>query len=154
VVLTGRSLKASHPDSSSSQQITAETAISDLEVDHQVDAVAAFNAGVWGYPSWKDGIVAMAGLKVPCLVTAYTSEESEDDEDAIADMCKSESGTPIKFLWGASKNANFNPVKKHDCPVTGRAMYENAAWLCFQGIAAPAGENGVTGTDTDTGSLI
>jgi len=61
------------------------------------DLAIAFNAGMWGYTpeEWRptverilygDGGAGCAGAGCPLVVTGYTLEEAENDEDALRDM--------------------------------------------------------------------
>jgi hypothetical protein len=61
-----------------------------------IDIAVAFNAGIWGYESWKPTIALMSspdkdassGIvgKTLFIITAYTKEECEDDADVIANV--------------------------------------------------------------------
>jgi len=52
------------------------------------DLIIAFNAGVWGYDSWKPTMERLVGLQksIPFVVTAYTLQEAEDDYETIKDI--------------------------------------------------------------------
>lgn len=69
---------------------TAEEAIESMKAKGRLpDVIVAFNAGVWGYPAWHPGIEAIIRTRVPCLITSYTLEEAEDDEDHIQSIAAS-----------------------------------------------------------------
>ena len=77
-------------DSSDTTTTTASAAAA-------ADLVIAFNAGIWGYDSWKPTIKSMIGKaedkscswrigETLFVITAYTKEECEDDADVIAEV--------------------------------------------------------------------
>lgn len=53
--------------------------------------VACFNAGLWGYSDWLPTLQLLNSAWLPAgahfLITAYTFEEGEDDEDVLAEHC-------------------------------------------------------------------
>ena len=109
----------------------AETALAGLG-GWRPDLVVCFMPGFWGYASWEAGCRALAGLGVPMVSTAYTLEEAEDDEDTLRGYLPG-----ARLLWeaeatpeGVRAEAQFG-----SCPATGRALVENAAWLCVAGAA-------------------
>jgi hypothetical protein len=60
------------------------------------DIAIAFNAGIWGYDSWKPTILSLINTPSPVtgngktmfVITSYTMEECEDDADVIVDVVK------------------------------------------------------------------
>ena len=96
------------------------------------DLAVAFNAGVWGYgASWLSSLAYLSGtVRTPCVVTAYSQAECEEDAEVIEDA-----GLPL--LWSPEANpfASLRPWTPLE--QRGRAgaeeeepRAENAWWLC------------------------
>lgn len=109
----------------------AETALLALG-DWRPDLVVCFMPGFWGYASWEAGSRALAGLGIPLVSTAYTLEEAEDDEDALLGFL---SGASLLWEAEATPEGVRAEAQFGTCPATGRALVENAAWLCVAGAA-------------------
>jgi len=91
------------------------------------DVVFCFNAGVWGYKDsdWLETFRALPE-NVAIVVTAYSLEECEMDEDRIREYCTNEA---IEFLWEAEESeGNFGKVREGEF----NGGHENFAWLCFR----------------------
>jgi len=89
--------------------------------------VFCFNAGVWGYKDsdWLETFRALPE-NVAIVVTAYSLEECEMDEDRIREYCTNEA---IEFLWEAEESeGNFGKVREGEF----NGGHENFAWLCFR----------------------
>ena len=111
------------------------------------DIAVAFNAGIWGYDSWKPTIASMSspdndtcsGIgKTIFVITAYTIEECEDDADVVANVVdeiqssqKSHAGSIARQLW-----IETNPFSSRCERITasappGRKYFENGAWQAW-----------------------
>lgn len=75
----------------------------------------------------------------PLVVTGYTLEETENDEDALRDMLSSSSSSPpVEWLWEAEMNP-FRSLRKRVLQFDGLAyldaeksfMGENCGWQCL-----------------------
>ena len=50
------------------------------------DLIIAFNAGIWGYPSWLDTIsYIVCATNIPFAYTSYNIMEAEDSIDTITE---------------------------------------------------------------------
>ena len=89
-------------------------------------AVIAFNAGVWGYAAWADGIAACcAEQRAPVVVTAYSLAECVADARVLRRK-------GLALAWGPEANpfASRVPWAPAGAPADDVARFENAAWLC------------------------
>lgn len=50
------------------------------------DMIAAFNAGIYAYPSWNKAMKIVASLKCPLLITSYNVIEAYREQDKISSM--------------------------------------------------------------------
>ena len=144
------------------------------------DAVLMLNAGIWGYTSWLPTLDSFAAISCNredinlssdvvksfspdntvmrsrpiFLVTSYTLEEAEDDEDTIreyfsrklieeaselnhSEHCSDATSSPATlmqphWLW----ESEMNPFRcleqvERKSKVAGREYYSNCAWQCF-----------------------
>jgi hypothetical protein len=93
------------------------------------DMLALFNAGLWGYDSWKPTLSALTSLhRVAVLVTSYTLEEAEDDNDVIVESM----GVSIRWNWGEEPNPDkSSALIARTTAATGRAYSDNGAYQCF-----------------------
>lgn len=108
----------------------------------------AFNAGAWGYDSWRPCIELVARTACPFLLTSYNALEAEEDEDALS------SWGVVNWRWHAEANpfaSDEAEVRQGSIP---HPLHENGAWMCFSGplAAQPANEKGVVGAadESDT----
>ena len=116
------------------------------------DLVIAFNAGIWGYDSWKPTIASMLGKEVKnvssgigktlFVITAYTVEESEDDADVVAEVVEDtaskrspankETGTIARQLWAPEANLFSSRLERKTASAPpGRKYFENGAWQAW-----------------------
>ena len=122
------------------------------------DLVIAFNAGIWGYDSWKPTIECMLrgnnvdspanGTKLVTgntifVITAYTLEESEDDAAVITDLVetidldrstkpKNNSNAISQQLWGPELNPFSSRLERYTASAPpGRKYFENGAWQAW-----------------------
>jgi len=123
----------------------------------------AFNAGIWGYDYWKPTLEALCRLHrpIPFVITAYTTQEAEDDAEVIAEVISKvkngrstsgeEDGTTkqvlgrvgsvgpsdiavdSKCLWEVEVNP-FGSRKKRDTYAApkDRLYFENGAWQAWR----------------------
>jgi len=98
------------------------------------DLIVCFNAGIWGYDSWKDTITAIitnSSLRCPCIVTSYNKEEADDDHVAIKIISEKASG--ILWNWKPSHNI-FSSLVSRESGIPGRLCIENNFWQAFSGF--------------------
>ena len=105
--------------------------------EHQFpDLVIAYNAGIWGYNDWLPTISFMASLEsndcaIPFVVTSYTIEEADDDEDTIASHLKCLNLNGF-LLWESEINPYASQIDRPtQTAIDGRVYRENAAWQCW-----------------------
>jgi len=112
------------------------------------DLVIAFNAGIWGYDSWKPTIASMitsassgrSGIgEALFVITAYTVEECEDDAEVIAQVVEEtalskNNNTSIlgRQIWGPESNQFASRLERKTASAPlGRKYYENGAWQAW-----------------------
>lgn len=128
------------------------------------DIVLMINAGIWGYQSWLptlDIFKQIARLPLhtaddckTCsagrnssksgtyfIVTSYTLEEAEDDEDTIRHHYKQEPLSYLQAVW--LWEAEINPWRstellERESQVIGRKYYSNHAWQCWHFVPSAA----------------
>lgn len=87
------------------------------------------NAGMWGYETWAPTIRQLASSGVPTLVTSYSIEECEDDEDAIVAAL---APAAPRWLWQAEPNPHRSLAPRETSSACeDRERSENLAWLCL-----------------------
>jgi len=98
------------------------------------DIITLFNAGIWGYDSWKPTLNVFQFLgNVTILFTSYTVEEAEDDEDTI-EKYYNDIGVDSKnwnWVWVAENNPNQSTTMLTRESIQSRKYYENFAWSVF-----------------------
>lgn len=92
------------------------------------DLAIAFNAGVWGYKEWETTIAHLINTSLPFVVTAYTIQEAEDDEDSIRKLIdRLHSNSSCE--WESEPNPySSNLIRDTESAPHGREYRENAAW--------------------------
>jgi hypothetical protein len=128
-------------DSSDTTTTAAASAAADL--------VIAFNAGIWGYDSWRPTIASMIGKaedkscswrigETLFVITAYTKEECEDDADVIAEVVEeaakssSKKNVGARQLWAPEINPFSSRLERPTASApAGRKYYENGAWQAW-----------------------
>ena len=99
----------------------------------------AFNAGVWGYDSWGPTVRRVLARGSPLLVTAYTLEEAEHDEETIEEL-----GGALAWAWPPQPNPwRATEPERRSGP---RRAFENAAWQC---VVAGGDGGAAAGGDAD-----
>ena len=98
----------------------------------------AFNAGVWGYDTWAETILAVLRQRVPFVVTSYNLTEAETDEEHLVDVarhrCPDEnkrSDLRCHFLWEPEPNPWASLVAEERGGAA--AYFENAFTQCVVG---------------------
>ena len=157
-ILSRQSKKSCAPSSTSSRLIMATATfqprqyheiIRSANIDAPiVDIAIAFNAGIWGYDSWKPTVVSLINTSSPgngktlFVITSYTMEECEDDADVIADVVKDVISTKMsphattnsiiaRQLW-IEHNPFSSRVERHtESAPPGRKYFENSAWQAW-----------------------
>mmetsp|Transcript_24598 Transcript_24598/g.54164 ORF Transcript_24598/g.54164 Transcript_24598/m.54164 type:complete len:521 (+) Transcript_24598:3-1565(+) len=126
------------------------------------DLAVAFNAGIWGYREWADTIqyLAQVGTQaasssteagdrisgisgIPMVVTAYTLEECQEDQEVIskAITCsavedgeegasETRNGYRAELLWESERNPFGSQVVRETKGST-QEYRENAFWQCW-----------------------
>jgi hypothetical protein len=117
------------------------------------DLAIAYNAGIWGYDSWKPTIEWMTrGINVDSpahnkllgntifVITAYTLEESEDDAAVITDLVETialsrsqeNSHAIARQLWTPEPNPFSSRLERYTASAPpGRKYFENGAWQAW-----------------------
>ena len=93
------------------------------------NAVCIFNGGIWGYDSWLPTLSVLRTFHgTYFLVTSYTLEEADDDNDVILSTFPS----TIEWLWSNQLNPfrSTDPLKRSTQP-EGREYFDNFASQCF-----------------------
>eukprot|EP00965_Chrysotila_dentata_P127952 4230993-Pleurochrysis_carterae.AAC.4 len=83
----------------------------------------AFNAGIWGYDTWRSSVDAVLSLGAPMLVTAYNFFEAEADEDVFEAM-------GLEWLWRPTPNP-WRSLQRENHKSTQYGHFENAATQCL-----------------------
>ena len=112
------------------------------------DLAVAFNAGIWGYDSWKPTLSYMCQSEsndsyacIPFIITAYTIEECEDDAEVVAEVAeeavakrmkssKHDSAVLAHQLWAPESNPFSSRIERKTASVP-RKYYENNAWQAW-----------------------
>jgi len=94
------------------------------------DIVVLYNAGIWGYESWLATLNVFRYLKTAILLTSYTIEEGEDDEDTIEEYYRDNhvSSSVYRWGWSAVDNPNKSNQKLLRKSMEDRHYYENSSW--------------------------
>ena len=103
------------------------------------DIIVMFNAGLWGYDDW---IPTINLFNMECmenvfvLITSYTLEESEDDQDTIDNICNNSDNTTtnrIEWIWEPqiNKYRSLTPEQRETKPGD-KDYYENYVSMCFK----------------------
>jgi hypothetical protein len=128
------------------------------DVDEPADLSIAFNAGIWGYDTWKPTIECMIrgnNIDSPAndrmsligntlfVITAYTLEESEDDASVITEVVETiainksiklqeNSNAIARQLWAPELNPFSSRLERFTASAPpGRKYFENAAWQAW-----------------------
>ena len=89
-----------------------------------------FNAGIWGYDSWRPAVVALVQYcaKVPVVITAYSATESDADEEVIDGIAErhfgTTDGTTPWYCWESEKNP-FGSLHPRPSSVSDEILYDS-----------------------------
>jgi hypothetical protein len=84
----------------------------------------AFNAGIWGYDTWKPTIRKVCHeMRLPLLITSYNKLESEDDYDFLCDM------KGLTFPWGPPSLNPFGSLLEWNSVYDGETQSDNRYWV-------------------------
>ena len=95
------------------------------------EIIVLYNAGIWGYDSWLLTLNVFRYLKgTAVLLTSYTIEEGEDDEDTIEKFYNDIGVDPkiYRWEWSAVENPNKSSQKLDRKTMKEREYYENFSW--------------------------
>ncbi|KAL7541917.1 hypothetical protein ACHAXR_011675 [Thalassiosira sp. AJA248-18] len=124
------------------------------------DIAIAYNAGIWGYDSWKPTLAHMCEPSTSVdakmtgnagdnnsgtgrtlfVITAYTVEECEDDAEVIAEVVEevaaekrpSNMGAIARQFWAPETNTFSSRLERKTASAPpGRKYYENGAWQAW-----------------------
>lgn len=93
------------------------------------DFVVMFHPGLWGYPFWELTLRRLLESgEPPILVTSYTIEEAELDEETVGTWCSGD----VRWLWKPELNPFASEtVRPTATAPKGHVYRENAAWQCI-----------------------
>ncbi len=101
------------------------------------DLAVAFNAGIWGYREWAETIQYLAlqhYLALPMVITAYTLDECQEDQEVISQSITADNGAiskPLaKQLWESEPNPFGSKVVRETRGST-QEYRENACWQAW-----------------------
>jgi hypothetical protein len=112
------------------------------------DLAVAFNAGIWGYDSWKPTLSYMCHSEgndsyscTPFVITAYTLEECEDDAEVVSEVAEEAVAKRMQSskhrneilahqLWAPEANPFSSRIERETASVP-RKYYENNAWQAW-----------------------
>lgn len=125
----------------------------------EADIAIAFNAGIWGYDSWKPTLAYMCSAKSESnddgingsnsgigktlfIITAYTVEECEDDAEVVAEVVEeaaserssspANKGPIARQLWAPESNPFSSRLERKTASAPpGRKYFENGAWQAW-----------------------
>lgn len=85
--------------------------------------IIVFNAGLWGYESWRHCLAPLTSSRLPFVCTAYTLQESEDDFEVLQELqC-------TRCVWEPTMNRFGSLTERQTFTApSGRRYRENAAW--------------------------
>ena len=105
--------------------------------DSSIDLIISFNAGIWGYDSWKPTLQYLrvahetTKKKIPLVVTAYTLWEAQEDYKVLQETF----AQSFSLAW----KPQLNPFGSHMTrptstapPQQTEAYRENAAWQAWR----------------------
>ena len=89
-----------------------------------IQLAVAFNAGIWGYDTWKPTIRKVCHeMRLPLLITSYNKLESEDDYDFLCDM------KVLTFPWGPPSLNPFGSLLEWNSVYNGETQSDNRYWV-------------------------
>ena len=108
----------------------ARRAYEEVEPPFFPHAAFAFQAGFWGYDTWRPAVARLCREAVPLVFTSYNAAEAEDDADAL-------DGWALGGLWRWRPEPNpwRSLAREPRAAELPRALYENACVACYGGEA-------------------
>ena len=121
----------------------------DLIEQHRLpcsDLVICFNAGLWGYDTWKETLAWIMSNQTPLVITSYTWKEADDDqhvmeevmnqvnangktEDDAAITTYHDGAEPIiRWVWFAERNP-YGSTTKRESYHLGEYLRDNSWWM-------------------------
>ncbi len=104
--------------------------------DDKPNLVVLFNAGVWGYTDWLPTLAILDRFQsdVYILITSFTMEEADDDDDTIVEYFSTHKNSKtIEFLWKPELNQHHTSLeyeRGHALDLN-RKYIDNMYWYCF-----------------------
>ena len=99
--------------------------------------IICFNAGLWGYDTWKPTLFWVIKNGYPLIITSYTWKESEDDEEVINEVLNEvmnamletkDHSSGSKWCWKAERNPYGSTVKKQSYHEN-EYLRDNSWWM-------------------------
>ena len=97
-------------------------------------AVFCFNAGIWGYDSWKPAVKSLliTSNTTPVIITSYSATECDADEEVIDNIAASldtkqsdDSNKEVNwYLWTATRNP-YRSLKQRPSSVSNEILFES-----------------------------
>ena len=96
------------------------------------DLVVAFNAGIWGYREWSETIQYLARQHsgLPMVITAYTLDECQEDQEVISNAIASSDHCYAEILWESERNP-FGSQVVRETKGSSHEYRENACWQAW-----------------------
>jgi len=108
-----------------------EELIGDLDTP---DLVVCFNAGLWGYDTWRDTVAYVMSNATPLVITSYTWKEADDDEVVMEEVMMrccgrlAGDGEMVQWMWPAERNP-YGSTKKLKSYHLGEYLRDNSWWM-------------------------
>ena len=98
--------------------------------------IICFNAGLWGYDTWKETLVWIMLDQLPLIITSYTWRESDDDQCIMNEVMneinkdtENENDKKIvHWIWRAERNPFGSTVEKESYH-KGEILRDNSWWM-------------------------
>ena len=108
----------------------ARRAYEDVEPPFFPHAAFAFQAGFWGYDTWRPAVARLCREAVPLVFTSYNAAEAEDDADALDGWALGG-----RWRWRPEPNPWRSLAREPRAAELPRALHENACVACYGGEA-------------------
>mmetsp|Transcript_9832 Transcript_9832/g.18470 ORF Transcript_9832/g.18470 Transcript_9832/m.18470 type:complete len:227 (-) Transcript_9832:1338-2018(-) len=96
----------------------------------RADMAFLFDAGIWGYDSWKPTLIKLCeNNDLPVVVTSYNEWEADDDHDSISSAL--EHNERLCWKWQPEKNP-YGSLRHRPSGIEGRTCADNNYWQCFK----------------------
>ena len=85
----------------------------------------AFDAGIWGYDTWKPTIRKVCHeMRIPLLITSYNGLEADDDFDVLREIKPS-----LSFPWGPPALNPYGSLLEWRSVYDGETQSDNRYWV-------------------------